>query len=107
MLKPGVETAWMMLIVFDNLSSHLPPCSLFTSTVTPRPEVTNIAISVTNGSFENTTRKWTFIPKEIIFSPINLSKSRVCQLDCLVSGGIVTVDLPESPFLIVLWDSAF
>lgn len=100
----------MTVIKFDNcITSDLSPRSraTLTSTVTPRQEVTNVATSVTNGLFENTTRKWSFIVKENNHRIKHIFRSGV---DCSVVGyreGKVTVDLPESPFLIVSRDSAF
>lgn len=80
----------MTVIKFDHpISSHLSPRSgaPFTSMVTPRQEVTNVATSVTNGLFENTTRKWPFIVKENYHRIKYIFKSRVALLCCWVSAG--------------------
>lgn len=88
----------VMTLVFDNPSPVF--CifrSALTFMVTPRTEVTKIAKSVTNGSFENTTRKWTFIEKENNLHTTNLSEAKIALFIRLALEGIVVVDLPKKP----------
>lgn len=76
------------VIKLDNtITSDLSPRyrTPLASTVTPRQEVTRVATSVTNGLFENTTRKWPSIVKEKRIKYI--FKSGVASLGCRVSGG--------------------